>query len=587
MSIVSAGRTTWFLLTRAERRQAVVLLSLMLTGMSFEVLGIGLIIPAVALLSVPGAGATFPAAKKLVDVIGGQGGHVPLLAGMLILVAVYAMKAMLLAYLARRQSRFAFSVGARLSQDLFATYLMQPYAFHLQRNSAQLIRNATNSVDAFTSGGLISGMMFATEGLVLFGICVALLIIEPLGALAAFAGFGAVGWGLHTLARGRIQLAGAAAEYHDGLRVQHLQQGLGGAKEAKLLGREAEFLRRYDTHTLESARAGELYHTLQQFPRIILELFAVLMMAGLVAALVAQGRAPASIAVTLALFAAAAVRLIPSVNRLLAAVQGLAYSAAVTETLSAELGLRKPIERESVAVRLPFAEAVMVRDVSYTYPGASVPALNGVSVTMAPHESIGFIGPSGAGKSTLVDILLGLLTPDEGEVSVDGYDIQRSLRGWQEQIGYVPQSILLTDDTLRCNVAFGIAPERIDDRSLWRALEAAQLADFVKSLPQGLDTFVGERGVRLSGGQRQRVGIARALYHDPAVLVLDEATSALDSAMEAEVMSAVRALRGFRAVLIVAHRLSTVGYCDRVYCLDHGRIAKEGAPDDLLVTEPS
>jgi ABC-type multidrug transport system fused ATPase/permease subunit len=224
-------------------------------------------------------------------------------------------------------------------------------------------------------------------------------------------------------------------------------------------------------------------------------------------------------------------------------------------------------------------------DIDFSYPAAARPALVGVSLTIRKGETVGLIGPSGSGKSTLVDVLLGMLVPAKGQVTVDGGDIFEDLRRWQDQIGYVPQSIYLTDDTLRRNVAFGIADEEIDDAAVDRALAAAQLQEFVASLPAGKETVVGERGVRLSGGQRQRIGIARALYHDPTVLVLDEATSALDTATEREVMQAVNALHGTKTIIIIAHRLTTVENCDRLYRLEEGRIAAEGPPRSILTKQ--
>jgi ABC-type multidrug transport system fused ATPase/permease subunit len=226
-----------------------------------------------------------------------------------------------------------------------------------------------------------------------------------------------------------------------------------------------------------------------------------------------------------------------------------------------------------------------LRQVSYTYPGAAQAALNLLSLDVHCGESVGIVGPSGAGKSTLVDLFLGLLTPDTGEVRVDDKNIQHALRDWQDQIGYVPQSIFLTDDTLRRNVAFGLPTAQIDETAVWHAIRAAQLEEFVHSLPQGLDALVGERGIRLSGGQRQRIGIARALYHDPPVLVLDEATSALDTATERGVMEAVRALRGTKTILIIAHRLSTVEHCDRIYRVAQGHVVAEGTPETMLISK--
>ena len=242
----------------------------------------------------------------------------------------------------------------------------------------------------------------------------------------------------------------------------------------------------------------------------------------------------------------------------------------VIENLHVEFNLPTPVVQ--VSDRMPFRQALEVQDVVYTYVGAEQRALDHVSLTIQCGECVGFVGTSGAGKSTLVDILLGLLVPDTGKVCVDGKEIVGNPRQWQDQIGYVPQSIFLTDDSLRRNVAFGLANEQIDEGAVRRALHAAQLEEFVNGLPNGLDTVVGERGIRLSGGQRQRIGIARALYHDPAVLVLDEATSALDMATERGVMDAVKVLQGSKTVLIVAHRLSTVQNCERIYRFEKGRL---------------
>ena len=229
-----------------------------------------------------------------------------------------------------------------------------------------------------------------------------------------------------------------------------------------------------------------------------------------------------------------------------------------------------------------FRDSLQIKNMTFRYPNAEAPALSGISIAVPNGATVGFIGGSGAGKSTLVDVILGLLSPHEGAVCVDGIDIASNLRGWQNQIGYVPQSVYLVDDTLRRNVAFGLADGEIDEGATWRAIQAAQLEPFVRSLPEGLDTMVGERGVRLSGGQLQRVGIARALYNDPAVLVLDEATSSLDTATERVVMEAVQALHGRKTVLIVAHRLTTVEHCDRLFRLEGGRIVDEGRPEQVI-----
>jgi ABC-type multidrug transport system fused ATPase/permease subunit len=578
---LSIAQKIWGLLTSAERRNALVLLGLMIIGMVLETLGVGLVIPALALLTQQDLAHSYPTLQPALHALGNPSQKTLVIGGMLVLVGVYLIKALFLAFLAWRQTHFAYGVQAQLSQRLFTVYLRQPYTFHLQRNSAQLIRNAVGEVDIFTYNGIMPGMLLLTESLVLLGLCSLLLVVEPLGALIVISVLGTAAWGFHLLTRGRIARWGQARQHHEGLRIQHLQQGLGGAKDVKLLGRETDFLEQYGLHNVQSARAGQLQETLRQLPRLWLELLAVSGLAILVISMLVQDRALEAVLPTLGLFAATAFRLIPSVNRVLGAMQSLRYGLPVIDTLHMELNLTTPEVVDTHSPVTPFQTMLELSQTTYTYPAAAKPALEDISLSIRCGESVGFIGASGAGKSTLVDILLGLLTPDTGEVRVDGKGIQANLRNWQDQIGYVPQSIFLTDDTIRRNVAFGLANRQIDDTAVQRAIRAAQLDEFVASLPDGLETLVGERGIRLSGGQRQRIGIARALYHDPAVLVLDEATSSLDIATESGVMQAVTTLQGTKTTIIVAHRLSTVKHCDRLYRLEQGRVTVEPGPSAI------
>ncbi len=575
------------LLNVGERRRIIVLFSLMVVGMGLEMLGIGLIIPAVTLLLQTAPSETYPPLAVVVEMLG-QPTQVQLITGgMLLLVGVYLVKALFLGFLAWYQNDFAFGVQRHISRELFATYLYQPYAFHLQRNSAQLIRNAVNEVHKLWFLILNPTLVVLGEGLVLVGVTCLLFIVEPIGALIVVLVLGCAAWGFHLYTRGRLLRLGIARQHHDGQRIQELQQGLGGVKEAKLLGRESGFLAKYEEHNAESARVEQFQATLQLLPRLWIELLAVTGLATLIITMLMQGQAAASIVPTLGLFAAAAFRLMPSAYRVLGAVQNLPYGMPVIKMLREELKLTSELPANAEAsvnsqVANSFKNYIRLVDVDYMYPSSSEFALKGLNVSIRKGDSIGFVGPSGSGKSTLVDIVLGLLTPTSGEVQVDKKNIQTGLRSWQDQIGYVPQSVYLTDDTLRNNVAFGIPSDQIDEGAVARAVQAAQLDTFVANQPHGLDTVVGERGVRLSGGQLQRIGIARALYHDPSVLVLDEATSALDTLTEKGVMDSVEALQGSKTLLIVAHRLSTVEHCSRLYQLDRGRVIAEGAPAQLL-----
>lgn len=558
----------------------------MLIGMVFETLGVGLVVPVIALLMQDDIAIRYPAVQPVLRALGNPSAQKLAAEAMIGFVGIYLVKNIFLGILTWRKNRFAVGLMTQISQNLLTLYFQQPYAFHLQRNSAHLIRNITNEIDLLISNVITPFMQLIAEALILLGILGLLFTMEPVGAgtviiviVAAAVGFGA-------LTRGYVNRWGVARQFHAGLRLQHIQQGLGGVKDIKLLGREHDFLYQYDYHNRRYARVVMFQNTLLQIPALWLELLSVAGLAGLVLIMVVQGRQMASIVPTLGLFAAAAFRLMPSINRVLGAVQSLRYGLPVVNALYEELSLT-PLRVEIKDKNLfgVFQTKIEISNLNYAYPGAPTKALEGLSLVIQKGESVGFIGPSGSGKSTLVDVILGLLAPSAGQVIVDGQDIQRNLRAWQDQIGYVPQSIYLTDDTLRRNVAFGLSDKEIDQAAVHRALQAAQLDDFVASLPDGQETLVGERGVRLSGGQRQRIGIARALYHDPGILVLDEATSALDLATEQGVMRAVNALHGAKTILIVAHRLSTVEHCDRLYRLHEGKLVEEGTSQTMLAKQ--
>lgn len=575
------------LLTSVERKRALGLFGLMVLGMGLETLSVGLVIPAMTLLVQSDPGSALPWLGGVLEALGNPSRPRLVVLGMLALVAVYVIKAVFLAFLAWYQYLFAFGVQERISRELFASYLRQPYTFHLQRNSAELIRNAVNEVDQLWFLVLNPVLVALGEGLVLVGISALLFFIEPLGALVVVLVLGSAGWVFQDYFRARLFRLSQERQRHYSARIQRLQEGLGGIKEVKLLGREPEFLARYAVHNAATARAARFHATLQLLPRIWVELLAIAALAALVVVLVLRGRDPAAILPTLVLFAASAFRLMPSASRVLNTFQSIPYGLPIVETLHDELVAPPvPPEPASQGTALVFRREIQLDGVEFTYPGAHEPALAGVSLTIERGEAVGFVGPSGSGKTTLVDIVLGLLIPTQGEVEVDGRNINEDLRSWQSQVGYVPQSVYLTDESLRANVAFGVPPDQIDKVAVERAIAAAQLEGFVAGLPAGLETFVGERGVRLSGGQRQRIGIARALYRDPLVLVLDEATSALDTATERGVMEAVAALQGTKTLLIVAHRMSTVERCSRLYRLEHGTVTAEGSPSALLRAVP-
>jgi len=571
-------------LGEAHRRIALRLLVLMLVGVLFEMLGVSLVIPVISVMTRQDflGGGQISAQFALWSARFGPDSVAVVVVS--VLAFIYIFKNAYLAVLSQMQARFAYDVQADVSHRLFVHYLAQPYIFHVEHNSAELIRNVTTEANFFASHALMPGMLLLAESMVLLGLGGVLLWMEPVGTLLVAVFVGGASVAFHLFARAKTAEWGSERQRQEGLRLQHLQQGLGGVKDVKLFGRESSFVNAFDRHNVANSYAAARQAGLQQLPRLWLETLAVCAVALLVVLEALRGHSAIDALPTVGLFAAAAFRLMPSMNRVLTALQNLRYGQVVTDMVAREL-VATPVmklngnEREK---SLPFSTEIGLRKASYRYPSAAYSSITEVSLRVAKGETVGIVGSSGAGKSTVVDVLLGLLEPQEGRLEVDGADVANSLPAWRRCIGYVPQTIYLTDDTLRANVAFGVPPEQVDEAAVWRAVRLAQLEAFVTASPAGLDCAIGERGVRLSGGQRQRIGIARALYHDPDVLVLDEATSALDVDTEREVMNAIRAMHGVKTIIVVAHRLSTVEHCDRIYRLDAGRVVAEGEAAQVL-----
>ena len=567
----------WAILTKVERRRMVFILLLMLVGSVLETFSLGLVVPAVALLVKPNYVQNFPA----IDNFLGHPSEIQFaVIAMTSLVVIYLLKSVFLVWSAWVQGGFSVGITARVGKELFENYLRQPYPFHLQRNSSRLIRNSQSS--ASLMGGVFDPMLsIMTDSLVTFGLFSLLIKLEPIGSLTTLAVFGVSAWLFRRFTNARIKRWGEAQNNYRGIIIQHLQQGLGGVKDVKVLGREDYFITEYSDQLVGNAAVLRRFSVSQLLPRTGLEILTIFGLAVLVSTMVVSGEDLNSVLPVLGLFGAAAFRLVPAVSRMVSQVQTISVNRPIVNELFHDLALRTsntPRRQDHDG----FAREVEVNDLSFKYETAPTNALSNVSLRVKRGEAVGLVGPSGSGKSTLVDVLLGLLAPASGTVLVDRINVQDRVRWWQDQIGYVPQSIFLMDDTLRRNVAFGMPKSAIDDAAVDAAIRAAQLEEFVKTLPLGLETVVGERGVRLSGGQRQRIGIARALYHNPDVLVLDEATSSLDTETEHGVMQAVQALQGKKTVIIVAHRLSTVEYCDRLYRLESSRIVDEGTFEEVM-----
>lgn len=581
----SLAKKASYLLTRREKRMALLLLLAMLIGAVLEVAGVGAIPAFVALLSSPDRVLRFSFVRRAFAFFGATSPQERILWAAAVLALLFTIKNAFLAVMAYAQARYIYNRQVALSIRLFRSYLHSPYTFHLQRNSAQLLHNAIQEVIRVANDVYLSVLRIATEVLVLIAILALLIAVEPLMSIGMVTVLGVSCIAFLGAIRRRIsKFSGEENLYHTRM-IQAVNQGLGGVKDVKVLGREAYFLKFFADNAHDYTRAGGFKATVFELPRLFLEMIAVLAMLGVAAIFIYQRRPMLEIVPILTLLALAAVRLLPSANRLVNAVVAVRWGKPALEVVYEDLSaLEADLSRKqaSVAPSLSFKNAIEFRGVRYRYPGAASDSVKDISFTIPLGSAVALVGPSGSGKTTCADLLLGLLEPTSGSIRVDDRDIRENVGSWQRMIGYIPQHIYLTDDSMRRNVAFGIADSEIDDEKVWHALEAAQLREFVEELPDKLETTVGERGVRLSGGQRQRIGIARALYHDPSVLVMDEATSALDNRTESLVMETLERLRGKRTVVAIAHRHTTVKRFDTILLVRDGTLAAQGGYQEIL-----
>jgi ATP-binding cassette, subfamily B, bacterial PglK len=577
-------RRLWFLFSPRERLYALLLVPLMLASAVMEVIGVGAIPAFVAVLSADDASAQPRALRVALDLLGASGHEQEVLWAAGALMVVFIVKNAFLALNSYLAIRFVTGRSVQLGNRLFRAYMYAPYSFHLQRNTAKLIHNSSTESGRAVGEGLMPAIVIVREALVVVAMVALLLWMEPgVSAVMVTVVGGACFWFFRLVKRKMADLSQQQHVFY-GKQLQSANQALGGVKEIKVAGREEFFLGEFATNTSEAHRLGVFKHVVYELPRMFVETMAVAAMLGVAAYFILSGRPPSDVVPTLTLLGISAIRFVPSANRLVSATLGLRWgSSAINAVYTDLVALESPANRPGAAVRGErFSKAIELEGLSHTYAGSATRSLDKVSLQIPRGSAVGFVGPSGAGKTTLVDVILGLLTPTEGRILVDGVDLHENARAWQRQVGYVPQTIYLADDSIRRNVAFGLRDEEIDDVRVRRAIEAAQLTDLIEKLPDGLSTLVGERGVRLSGGQRQRIGIARALYHDPSVLVLDEATSSVDTETERSIVDALEHLRGDRTILVIAHRLTTVQNCDRLFFLRDGRIEASGTYAELF-----
>lgn len=572
--MITTIRQAFRLMGREHRGRWLALLILALFTSLLEVVAAGLVYVLLGLVANPGGMVTLPVVGDIQKFAGNMPQRTLLLWLVAVMLVFFLVRAGIVIAAEYITSRVVNNAAARLSVKLVHGYLGLPYAFHLQRNSSELIRNGHQAVLEVVNTVFDPLIRVGAEAVLTVAILLLLLLVSPLGTALALVVVGGSSAALLLVVQPRLKRLGKTAHAMQRETLASLQQSLHGVRDIKLLGRQDFFSRAYGRSRFKLAQANYVRAALNQLPRVTIETSLIIFILLFLGFTVAWGSGAQGALSVLGLFGYAGLRMQPSLQRIVQGLNNIKFSTAPTADLYRDLLLIESRAKEARnAPTLPFEDSLRLEGVSYRYETADRDALSDITLRIRRGEQIGICGPTGGGKSTLVDVIAGLLTPTSGQVLVDQKDIDSNVPGWQRNLGMVPQMVFLTDDTLRRNIALGIADDQVDEAALQEAVRLAQLDGFVASLPNGLQTKVGERGIRISGGERQRIAIARALYSRPQVLIFDEGTSALDNATERELMTSLERLRGAHTILLVAHRLSTVRNCDRVVFVQDGLVA--------------
>ena len=515
--------------------------------------------------------------------------------GAVILLSIYAIKNAYMFFYDYINTRFMLRRVVLLQNRLFSAYMNSPYLLSLTRNSSELIRNISSESSRAINQTLKPMLAIMLHSIMIVVIASALFYTEPLISGLGILFFGGFSIIFLKITQKKMTWFGTQALRHRRSMMQAIIQGLGGFKDAKVLNRESFFLGVFGTHANRIQRYELWNNVLRALPIRIIEMLALGGVLFIAVAMILQGRDPEIIVPTISLFGAAVMKLKPSIFTLIDQVNSIRFNKHSIEQIWLDLNrLENRKQNDQLALngdskqkpKLKLGKSIELNDVSFVYPDSNIPAVKNISLRIPKNSAVAFVGESGAGKTTIVDVILGLLEPQEGTIEVDNQNVYNFTKLWQRNIGYVPQEIFLLDDTIRRNICFGIPDDEIDEESLKTAIFAAHLTELINDLEKGDKTRVGERGIRLSGGQRQRIGIARALYHNPQVMVMDEATSALDNITEKYVIDAIERLKGDKTIIMIAHRLSTVENCDTIYMMKNARLVASGTYDELLNTSP-
>lgn len=572
------------LLDARQKRQMVGIVILMLIGGVLESVGISLIAPVMEIVLQPEAVDQKPYLHFLYTFFHLR--STEQLAGLIMvaLVLVFVIKNIFLYFMNVVQLRFVYTNQFATSRRMMINFMKRPYEYYLNADTSVIQRNITSDVNNMY--GLILSVLQLTSEVIVFVCLVVILLSQDAQMTIFIAGLLIVVLMIiKYVIKPVMQRAGREnQDYYSGL-YKWIEESVTGIKEIKIAGRENYFINGYADCGAGYVNAVQKYNLYNSTPRLLIETVAIAGMIGYMLFLMQTGVSIRQVAPSLSVLALAAARLLPSANRINTYTTSIAYFEPffmnVSDHLQAEIHDEDMTydehvyRRRETVEKLPLHREISMENISYKYPNTNVYILKEANLKIPVGKSVGIVGTSGAGKTTIVDVMLGLLAPAEGRILADGVEVRAHYKEWLKNIGYIPQTIFMLDSTIRKNVAFGVPDDEIEEERVWAALKEAQLDTYIRSLPDGLDTSIGERGIRLSGGQRQRIGIARALYEDPEVMVLDEATSALDGETEAAIMESINRLHGKKTLVIIAHRLTTIEKCDLVYRVGEQKAVRE------------
>ncbi|MCL2253473.1 MAG: ABC transporter ATP-binding protein/permease [Lachnospiraceae bacterium] len=576
------------LLDSRQKKYMSVLVVMMLIGAILETASIAILIPAVTIVMDPVVVETNRFIAPIYHNLGFKSVGNFTVTIMSALILFFILKNIFLFLQTKMQLRFVYTNQFATSRRMMINFMKRPYEFYLNADTAVIQRSITSDVNNMY--GLVLGLLqLLSEGIVFISLAIVCMISEPLISLIFSVLLILVLVVIKFVLQPVMKKAGVEnQEFYSGL-FKWINQSVTGIKEIKIAGKEHYFINEYARCGKGYVNAVQRYNLFNSTPRLLIETVAITAMIIYIMIQALSGTVVADFLPTLTAIGYAAMRMIPSANRINNHLTSIAYFEpffmGVSDSLQEEIRDEKVVydetayeneyRRKQELKKLEIKNEIVLSDITYKYPGTNVLIFDEAEMKIPIGKAVGIVGTSGSGKTTVVDIMLGLLQLEKGRILADGIDISKNYDSWLKNVGYIPQTIFMIDDSIRKNIAFGLTEEQIDDDKVWRALKEAQLDDFVRGLPEGLLSGIGERGIRISGGQRQRIGIARALYDDPEVLVLDEATSALDNETEAAIMDSINRLHGRKTLVIIAHRLQTIEKCDIIYRIENGKAVLE------------